>query len=394
MKPLRLQITGLLPVFILSHFIHHLLTSAPTPILPFIRNEFGLDYTRSGLVITAFSLSYGIGQLPAGWLADRIGPVLLITLGFYGVAVAGVLVGLSDAYILLLAGLAFLGLMGGGYHPAAPPIISSVVEKHRRSQALGFHMIGGGIAYFLAPIVAVSIASAWGWRWVFIGLAVPTMLFGVFIYRILGRWKGGIKGRSVGPGAVEDDPPPTSSARALFFLILLSTTTAAVIFSVISMIPLYMVDHFKADPAVAGISQSVIYSAGLWVSPIAGYLADRLGRIRVLIAACTVGCFLIYLVKIVPYGIGFFALLLSLGIVTYVRMPVSESFIIEYTSPKNRSTVLGFYYFGAMEGCGLMTGGLGYLIDRVGFSTGLTVVSIFLLLITGICSLGLPTKKV
>ena len=383
----------MLPVFILSHFIHHLLTSAPTPLLPFIRNEFGLDYTRSGLVISAFSLFYGIGQLPAGWLADKIGPVLLITLGFYGTAIAGVLVGLSGVYVLLLAGLAFLGLMGGGYHPAAPPIISSVVEKHRRGQALGFHMVGGGIAYFLAPIVAVSIASAWGWRWVFIGLAVPTLLFGIFIYRILGRWKGDIKGRSGESGAVDDENPSRSNARPLFFLILLSTTTAAVFISVTSLIPLYMVDHFKASPATAGISQSVIYSAGLWVSPIAGYLSDRLGRIRVLITTCATGCLLIYLINVAPYGIVFFALLVAIGMIIYIRMPVSESFIIEHTSPKNRSTILGLYYFGAMEGGGLLTGVLGYMVDRLGFSLSLTVMSIFLLLITGVCSLGLQRKN-
>jgi MFS family permease len=29
--------------------------------------------------VTAFNIAYGIGQLPAGWLADRFGPRLLIT---------------------------------------------------------------------------------------------------------------------------------------------------------------------------------------------------------------------------------------------------------------------------------------------------------------------------
>ena len=36
------------------------------PLLPFIRNYFALDYTQAGLVISAFTLSYGVGQLPAG----------------------------------------------------------------------------------------------------------------------------------------------------------------------------------------------------------------------------------------------------------------------------------------------------------------------------------------
>jgi len=60
------------------------------PLLPFIRDEFSLDYAQSGLVLSVFAISYGIGQLPAGWLADRIGPIALILIGTLGVAVADV----------------------------------------------------------------------------------------------------------------------------------------------------------------------------------------------------------------------------------------------------------------------------------------------------------------
>lgn len=64
---------GLVPLFVLAHFSHHVLTALTVPLLPFIRNDFALDYTQAGLVVSSFSLAYGIGQLPAGWLADRAG---------------------------------------------------------------------------------------------------------------------------------------------------------------------------------------------------------------------------------------------------------------------------------------------------------------------------------
>ena len=112
-----------LPFFVMAHFTHHLLTALPTPLLPFIRSDFNLDYTQSALVISAFTFSYGIGQLPAGWLADRIGQRVLITIGLCGVAVAGLLVGLSNTYTMMLGCLVLMGLAGGGYHPAATPLI-------------------------------------------------------------------------------------------------------------------------------------------------------------------------------------------------------------------------------------------------------------------------------
>ena len=76
------------------------------PLLPFIRNEFSLSYTRASFVTSAFALANGTGQLPAGFLADRVGPRILILVGTLGVAAGGVLVGLSQTYIMLLVFLA------------------------------------------------------------------------------------------------------------------------------------------------------------------------------------------------------------------------------------------------------------------------------------------------
>jgi ACS family glucarate transporter-like MFS transporter len=36
--------------------------------------------TAMGLVFSAFALGYALAQIPAGWLADRIGPRLALTL--------------------------------------------------------------------------------------------------------------------------------------------------------------------------------------------------------------------------------------------------------------------------------------------------------------------------
>ena len=202
---------GLIPFFVLAHFVHHLLTALPIPLLPLIRSDFSLDYTRSGLVISAFTLSYGIGQLPAGWLADRTGPRLVLTIGIGGVALAGFLVGLSHTFLMMIFSLALMGVLGGGYHPAAPPMISASVDPQNQGRALGFHAIGGSASFFLAPLIAAAIATLWGWRGSFIGLAVPTLVFGIFIYRILGR-RGSQGKTSLRPGKIIPKLLPASGS--------------------------------------------------------------------------------------------------------------------------------------------------------------------------------------
>ncbi|MBV9308632.1 MAG: MFS transporter, partial [Acidobacteriaceae bacterium] len=43
-----------------------------------IANEFKLDNTRLGWVFSAFQLGYAFFQAPAGRLADRVGPRLVL----------------------------------------------------------------------------------------------------------------------------------------------------------------------------------------------------------------------------------------------------------------------------------------------------------------------------
>ena len=48
---LRAIFGGILPLFVMGHFSHHVLTAITVPLIPFIRSAFDLDYTRSGLVV-------------------------------------------------------------------------------------------------------------------------------------------------------------------------------------------------------------------------------------------------------------------------------------------------------------------------------------------------------
>jgi MFS family permease len=118
-KGLRSWFTGLLPLFVMAHSGHHLLTALPIPLSPMIRNDFKLDYTQAGWVISAFNLSYGLGQLPGGWLADRIGPRIIMTIGICGLGAAGLGVGFSQSFGMMIFFLVLMGILGGGYHPAA-----------------------------------------------------------------------------------------------------------------------------------------------------------------------------------------------------------------------------------------------------------------------------------
>lgn len=357
-----------------------------------IRSDFSLDYTQSGWVISAFNLSYGLGQLPAGWLTDRLGPRLMITIGICGVALAGFFIGLSQNFMMLIFLLALMGFLGGGYHPAAPPMIFASVDPRNQGRALGLHAIGGSASHFVSPLLAAAIASAWSWRGSFIGLAVPTMVFGMIFHANLSKRSLEERAESEQISHVPGTPPPGRLSLLVSF-IFLSTFTGAVIFATNSFIPLFLVDHLGYSKETAGAFYAFLYAAGLWMSPLGGYFSDRWGRIPVILTVCFMAGPVFYLLNWVSSGWAVGILLLTIGMIIYVRMPVSEAFIIEQTSPRRRSLVLGIYFFSSMEGGGFLTPLMGYLIDKLGFYYSFTISGTALLTATLIFSVILRSKS-
>lgn len=386
-------VTGLLPLFVLAHFGHHLMTALPIPLSPMIRSDFSLDYTYAGLVISAFTLSYGIGQLPGGWLADRFGPRIMMAVGICGIALAGFFVGLSQNFWMVIISLAVMGVMGGGYHPAAPPLISASVERKHQGRALGLHMIGGSASYFLAPLIAAAIASYWGWRGSFITLSVFAMAFGIFFYVVLRRRVGAEGAKQKSAALPQKSPADSFQWRHLVAFIFMSSSAAAILFSFTSFIPLYLVDRLGFSKETAGAFFALLYSAGLWGSPLGGYLSDRFGPVPVILTVLFLAGPVVYLFNFVSSWLGAGILLLMVGAIMYVRMPVSEAYIVARTPEHNRSAILGLYFFSHMEGGGVLTPVMGYMIDRLGFHLSFTIAGILLVSVTLMGSLLLRSSE-
>lgn len=373
----------------LAHFGHHLLAALLIPLLPFIRDDFALNYIQVGWLASAFTLSYGISQLPAGWLADRIGPRVVITIGISGVALSGLLVGFSPTYIMLVFFLVLLGVTGGGYHPASAPLISASVEPRNQGRALGLHQLGGSASFFLTPLIVGAIATALGWRGSFIAIAIPTIVFGIVFYVLLGRLGHTKKTEPRIPKSHTETSSTPDRLRQMVALLILNIAGIALIISIISFIPLFLVDHFSVSEEEAAFLLAFAYSGGLWAGPLGGYLSDRLGRVPVILTVGLIAGPIIYLLNLVPFGWGIYMVLIAIGVALNLSLPATEGYIISHTSERNRSTILGIYYVGSRGGTGVITPVLGYLIDRLGFHTSFTIVSATLVAVALGCSIFL-----
>jgi ACS family glucarate transporter-like MFS transporter len=148
-----------------------------------ISSEYGLGNQRLGWIFSAFLIGYAGFQVPAGWLASRFGPRLVITWGvvWWGVATALTTVippGISQA-VLLLIGIRFaLGAGEAVIYPAANQWVARWVPMQERGFVNGLIFAGVGAGSGLTPPLLVWFISQHGWRSAFWFSAVIGVIAG------------------------------------------------------------------------------------------------------------------------------------------------------------------------------------------------------------------------
>lgn len=149
---------------------------------PEIAKEFRLSQTELGVVFSAFLWAYAIGQLPAGWCADRFGPriVFLVIVPFWSLltALTSVASGIAS-----LVGIRFVfGLGEAGGFPTATRAMQLWFPKSERGTVHGVTHCFSRFGIAITPFVAISIMLTLGWRSIFYISAAAGLLWTVLFY--------------------------------------------------------------------------------------------------------------------------------------------------------------------------------------------------------------------
>jgi ACS family glucarate transporter-like MFS transporter len=152
-------------------------------VTPRMIEELDVDEEQFGRAVGAFFLAYALLQVPAGWLADRLGARPMLTLFVIGWSLCTIGIGLVEGLLALAICRALLGVSQAGAYPAAAAVIKRWMPLSTRARANSAvstgGRLGGLMAFAVTPLlvqaVALSIGIASGqWRPVF------------FLYGLLG----------------------------------------------------------------------------------------------------------------------------------------------------------------------------------------------------------------
>lgn len=132
-------------------------------LLPRISTEFDLGYTVGGSVFSLLLAVAALMQFPGGVLTDRLGGRSVL---FAGVAVAALgvlLMAVAPLFLAFVVGVVLFGL-GTGLYGTPRVTVLSAIYPDRDGTAIGITSAAGNIGTSVLPVVAGTLAVAYGWR--------------------------------------------------------------------------------------------------------------------------------------------------------------------------------------------------------------------------------------
>jgi ACS family hexuronate transporter-like MFS transporter len=130
-----------------------------------IKNEFRLSETDYGWVEFWFSISYGLMQFPAGYLADRLSLRWLYPAALLLWSAAGFLTGMADTVLFLSACRFVLGVGEAFNWPCAVGLVRRLIPLESRSLANGVFHSGASAGAVLTPLLVLLLVGDRPERW-------------------------------------------------------------------------------------------------------------------------------------------------------------------------------------------------------------------------------------
>lgn len=150
-------------------------------LLPNVAHDIGVSIPEAGDLISAYALGVVIGAPLLAVLAARWPRrTLLIALAaFY--AVANIAVSFMPGYWALAVARFASGFPHGTYFGVASLVAATLAPAGRRSQAVGFVMLGLSIAILAGAPLATWLGQEFGWRWAYVFVGMSALLAAVLI---------------------------------------------------------------------------------------------------------------------------------------------------------------------------------------------------------------------
>src|SRR2546425_7596252 len=141
--------------------------------------EIPLTKTQTGLIFSAFAYPYLLFQISGGWIADKFGPRLALTICGIIWASSTIMTGLVHGVVMLFIARVVLGFGEGATFPTATRAMSLWMPKSRRGYAQGITHAFSRLGNSITPWLVATLIAAISWRGSFIVVGVVSLFWAV-----------------------------------------------------------------------------------------------------------------------------------------------------------------------------------------------------------------------
>lgn len=245
------------------------------PLLPAVIDDFGITAAQAGAVMTVWWLALALLNYPGGRLSDGLSQKTVLVAGSLVTVVGLVVLSTAFTFVMLLAGVAVLGIGRGLFQPAAITQLSNVFVA-RRGQALGVLTAAFTVCGTLAGGIAIVILSVADWRAAFVPIGAA-LLAATLLMHVWNR-----QSYETGGVALElrDTGRRLASIDEIRWLVVVLSIYGFAWNGATTFLPTFLQTSKGLSPSAASIGFSAVFLVGAAAQPFAGLLGDRIGHFR------------------------------------------------------------------------------------------------------------------
>jgi MFS family permease len=224
-----------------------------------ITSELQLSESQFGWILTAFTISYGLLEIPSGLWGDRFGERRIITRIVAAWSLLTALTGLATGFVSLFAIRFVFGAGEAGAYPNTAIAIRKWFPLKERAKAQAYIWMASRIGGAIAPLLIVPLQIHFGWRITFF------ILGGVGLIWVLGWYKFYPKSSP----EITDVPQPGKTTdwthqlknRNFWYLVIMYYCYACGVFFFISWLPKYLLVGRGIEESELAYSASFTFHA-------------------------------------------------------------------------------------------------------------------------------------
>ena len=242
-------------------------------ILPLLIATNGYSYLAAGLLVTAYNVTSSFTQPVVGWLSDRKGFSISVSVSLHVSAVFVALMGIARDYAILMIFAIFAALGHACFHPTALSLVSRLCSDENRGKITAYFVVGGNLGYAVGPVLA-GVLTWWLGLTGLLILVLPALCMILALRFLLPM---GATGSVCDTTPKNSLPEKTRSFRPFLILLAASILRAWAIFAAITYFPMYFVTQ-GYDLVAATALMTLMLLAGVAGQLFGGRISDRFGR--------------------------------------------------------------------------------------------------------------------